>query len=386
MEIKSLVKTDFLSVDEEASLGELMGQLKQYEKRSALVFKKNKYLGMIEKKSLLKSRLNVTEEKLTNFLKKTPVVTEEMDVIDVAYMMFQSDLDYVPVERNKKVIGILHGIDLVNSALDLPEMKKVKVNDVKIINPSKVDPLDPVAEVLNIMYREHVDHVPVFEKGKLSGVISYKDLMRKYLNWTPRRDVSAKFNKMASSRSAQGETPHFASLPVSNFSTNDNLLTIQLGEGLKSGVSKMAENNVWDLLVLQEEKYQGLLTVKNILRYIGSLKIPQKFNIKFVGLHDVDMTEHEEESLLKIAESECFKLQRKFNQDFKVVINLKAYNKGGKQKKFSVHMKFEAPGKMLVSEEVDWDLETALHRAFNNAKSNLKDRHRDDSFWQKSHN
>jgi len=386
VEIKSLVKTDFLSVDEEASLGELMGQLKQYEKRSALVFKKNKYLGMIEKKSLLKSRLNVTEEKLTNFLKKTPVVTEEMDVIDVAYMMFQSDLDYVPVERNKKVIGILHGIDLVNSALDLPEMKKVKVNDVKIINPSKVDPLDPVAEVLNIMYREHVDHVPVFEKGKLSGVISYKDLMRKYLNWTPRRDVSAKFNKMASSRSAQGETPHFASLPVSNFSTNDNLLTIQLGEGLKSGVSKMAENNVWDLLVLQEEKYQGLLTVKNILRYIGSLKIPQKFNIKFVGLHDVDMTEHEEESLLKIAESECFKLQRKFNQDFKVVINLKAYNKGGKQKKFSVHMKFEAPGKMLVSEEVDWDLETALHRAFNNAKSNLKDRHRDDSFWQKSHN
>ena len=43
MEIKPLIKEDFVVLDEESTLSELIGKLKTFEKRTGLVFRKKKY-------------------------------------------------------------------------------------------------------------------------------------------------------------------------------------------------------------------------------------------------------------------------------------------------------------------------------------------------------
>lgn len=371
MEITPIITEDFVVLKEDSTFSELIAQLKQFEKRTALVFRNNKYLGLIEKKHLLRSRMDVTEAQLKGHIQGTPLLNENEDAISVAYIMFEGNLDFLPVEKEKKIIGVVRALDLVKLAVGLPEVKKLKVSDVRLQKPKGVKKDDPLVTAIELMHDERVDNVPVYDSGKVYGIISYKDVLRKYLNWSPKRDFSVKFNKIASSKGAEANMPKLASLPASSFSTNDNLLTTTKGTDLKAAVEIMVRNNVSDLLVMDKEKLEGLLTIKNMLRLIGSLKIPKNFNIQFIGLNQVDLEPHEKYNIQKISSNEAFKLQRQVHNDFKLILHFKEYEKDGRQHKYSVNLRIEYPGKIVTSTEDDWDVETALRKAFENAKNEL---------------
>ncbi|MBT6774689.1 CBS domain-containing protein [Candidatus Woesearchaeota archaeon] len=382
MEIKPIVTEDFVVLDDESMLSELIGKMKTFEKRVGLVFRKDKYLGLIEKKKLLKSRIDVTKTKIKNYVQNTPILNENADIIETAYLMYQSNIKHVPVEREKKIIGVVSSLDLVRLAIKLPEMKKVKVKDIKLSKTAKLNKTDPIATAMTIMHQERVDHLPVFDQGKVYGIISFKDILRRYLNWSPKRDVSAKFNQMANSGGALANMPKLDQLPVSDFSTNDNLFNVQSNESLVNATKVMVDNRLSDLLVMENNEFVGLLTVKNILRNVSSLKVPKNYNIKFVGLNDTKLNPYQKYTVKKIASNEAFKLQRKINNEMNLVIHLKDYDKGGKQK-FSIHLRIETPGQMISSEQHDWELETALRKVFNNAKNSVKKKFRGDSSWDK---
>jgi CBS domain-containing protein len=385
MEIKPLVSEDFIVIDEEATLSEMIGKMKAFEKRVGLVFRKDKYLGLIEKKKLLKSRIDVSKAKIKNFVQKTPIINENADIIETAYLMFQSDVKHIPIEKDKKIVGVVSALDLAKLALELPEMNKVKVSDIKLSKPAKINKNDPIATVMSVMHQERVDHLPVFDQGQVYGIISFKDLLRRYLNWSPKRDVSAKFNQMASSGGGLGDMPQLDQLPVEDFSTNDNLFTIQSSEPLSKATSIMVENKLSDLLVMEDEGFEGLLTVKNILRNVGSLKIPKNYNIKFVGLNKSKLEPYQKVNIKKIAANETFKLQRKIKNELNLTIHIKDYQKTGGRQKFSVHLRLVFPGQIITSSQEDWDIETAVRKTFNNAKNAVKKKFRGDSSWDKEY-
>ena len=65
-------------------------------------------------------------------------------------------------------------------------------------------------------------------------------------------------------------------------------------------------------------------------------------------------------------------MQRKIEGVFNIHVHLKQINKEGKQSQFDVKLKIDLPGKILTSEKLDWDLETALHKVFNIVESELQ--------------
>ncbi len=369
MEITPLISEDFLVLQDEATLSELIGKLKQYEKHSALVFRNGKYLGMVEKKKVMRSRVDATEIKIRPFVQKTPVISEHEDIISAAYLMYQSNLDFVPVQRDKTIVGVVRAVDVAKAAAELPETKGFKVEDCKLLKPSRLNKNAPLATAMEIMHDEHVDQVPVFEEGKIYGIISYKDVLRKYLNWSPKRDVSANFNRMTGSRAVEAEVFHLGLLPVSSFSTNDNLITIPAQGLMKDAVALMAKNNIMDVLVMARDEFKGLLTVKNILRMVGSLKIPQNYNIQFVDLNKIRLEPYQKANVQKICANEAFKLQRAIKDNFMLVLHFKEYQKDARQHKYSIHLRVEYPGKIITASGDDWDMETALHIAFEAAKT-----------------
>ncbi|MBT5343160.1 CBS domain-containing protein [Candidatus Woesearchaeota archaeon] len=383
MEIKPIITEDYVVLDDEATLSQMIGKMRTFEKRVGLVFRKDKYLGLIEKKKLLKSRIDVSKAKIKNFVQKSPIINENADIIETAYLMYQSDVKHVPVEKEKKIVGVVSSLDLVRLAIKLPEMDKVKVADIKLSKPAMINKGDPVATAMSVMHQERVDHLPVFEQGQVYGIISFKDILRRYLNWSPKRDVSAKFNQMASSGGSLADMPKLDQLPVSDFSTNDNLFTVQSNESLVNATKVMVENRLSDLLVMENDDFVGLLTVKNILRNVGSLKIPKNYNIKFVGLNKSRLEPYQKVNIKKIAANETFKLQRKIKNELDVTIHIKDYQKTGGRHKYSVHLRLEFPGQMITSEQDDWEIETAIRKTFNNAKNAVKKKFRGDSSWDK---
>ena len=112
MDIAPIIRTDFLRIDKKGSLSEMIGKLKQSNKRFGLVFDGKKYAGIVERKSLLKARLNAQETKIAKYLTKAPLLNEHANIIETAYLMYNSNLDFVPVERQGEIIGVIEAKDL----------------------------------------------------------------------------------------------------------------------------------------------------------------------------------------------------------------------------------------------------------------------------------
>ncbi len=384
MDITPLVKNNYVTVEEDATLSELIGMLKSMEKRYALVFRNKKYLGMLEKKSLLRSRLDTGKTKVAGHVLRTPVLSVENDILECAYFMFKSGLDALPVEKDKKIIGVLEGMEVAAAASE--HLKKLKVNDVKLVKPALLRKDDTVAAALEIMHDQHVDHVPLFDKKDLYGIISYRDLLRSYLNWTPKRDFSARFNKLASTKGAEPNMPDLAALPAGNFATRENLAVVQPDSSLREAINLMRSRNLPDLLVMKDAAFAGLLTVKNILRLVGSFNVPVTFAIKFVGLNETHLEPYQKLAVEKIAGSEAAKLQRQLrNEVFSITLHIKEYSGDGRKHKYSIHCRLEYPGQIMTVSQDDWDIETALHKTFENARNAVKKKFRGDVSWKRSY-
>lgn len=89
------------------------------------------------------------------------------------------------------------------------------------------------------------------------------------------------------------------------------------------------------------------------------------YDIKFVGLNSVVLTEHQQQAMNMVLEKEACKLQEKIQEPFLLIVHLKEIGKDSKKKEYSVTVKLEYPGTMLSTTHEDWDLETAIHRCFN---------------------
>jgi len=387
MEITPLIKTSFVTVDENSPVSEMLGKLKLAEERTALVYKNGKYIGLLEKKRLLKSGLESAETKLRGLTMKTPLLSEHADVIETASLLYQSNLDLVPIQRQESIIGVLHALDVAHLGVHLPEAKPWKVDEVKLVQVEKLDKNEPVAAALALMHDLHLDHLPIVEKGKLYGILSYRDLLRNFLTWSPQREVSMKFTKAMRSKSSSPDSPHLVSLPVSNFCTKESLIIIKANDTLKNAVDSMCVKNVTCLPVMQGDKILGVLTVKNILRLIASLKTPLKYNIQFVGLHDLKLEDYQKEDLQKVSSNEAFKLQRLIHNDFQLIMHVKAYHKAGiakkemrrtqkagEQQKYAVNLRLEFPGKIVAASADDWDIITAVRETFLNMQNEVKKR------------
>jgi acetoin utilization protein AcuB len=372
LEIRPIIQQDFLEFQDDITLSGMIGKLKQFEKRSGLVFRNKKYLGLVGKKKLLRSNIDSTEMKIDKLVEKTPILNENADVIETAYLMFQSNTDFLPVEKDKKIIGVLTGVDLAALACTIPELSGLKVSDTKLEKPSSVHRDECISSAISIMYQEQLDNVPVFDEGKLYGILSYRDLLRKYLNWSPKRDVSGKFNSVVKTKIARVDNFAFGDLSVESFSTNDNLIKVQKNDKLNQAVELMKEKRISDVLVMQGDEYVGVLTVKNVLRQISNLKVPQKFNISFVGLNEVGLGEDEIDLLKEIVSNEASKLQRNIKNEFHLTVHLKVYEKDGNKQKYSINMRIEGIGKILSVTQDDWDWIVALRKTFENARNNLK--------------
>ncbi|MBI4980633.1 CBS domain-containing protein [Candidatus Woesearchaeota archaeon] len=365
MNIKPIVKNDFAVLDEDATLAEIINLLQNFEKRVGLVFRKNKYLGTVEKNALLKSRVDMGEIKVRYYLYPTPILTEETDLIEAANLMHTANVDYLPVEKDKKIIGVISALNLARLASTLPEMKKVKIKDIKLSNPTTVDREEQLFKAITIMHDENVDHVPITDDGKIHGVLSFRDVIRKFLNWAPQKDTSGRFNAAAvRAKGSEGVLPSLASLPVSSCSTNDNLVTISPEDSLDKALSLMAERRVHDLLVMAQEEYKGMLTARSVLKELGRKNLTKDYTLQFVGIKEAKLKPFQKVVLQNLADSVASKIQRKLGLEFLMAIHVKEYGKKEKgREKFSISVRVEWPKHICIASNDDWDLETAVRVA-----------------------
>ena len=365
MEINSIVKRDFVIVDADAVLSEVIGKLVNLGHRSAVVLRKDKYIGVLDKKKLFRTGIDPSSTKVDNFVSKVQLLSLETDVLIATKQLFESNCDILPVGDGKKVIGVVDGLGVAQLALQLKQASQVGFKSIKLMKSNKVNKEDHISVAIEMMYENGVDNLPVFDKKSIFGVLSIHDLMKKYMLGSPKREVSEKFTKMMNAGAVTPNRMSFASLPVQDFSTNENYVSVLQKISLKDALNVMQTKNVTSLVVMEGDEFKGLFSLRELLRKFSELGVVERYNVQYMGLNEVQLTENQIKMMERAVEHEAEKLQHKIEGNFQIILHLKEIGKDAKKKEYAVTVKVEYPGKMLSSTNEDWDLETAVRKGFN---------------------
>ena len=163
--------------------------------------------------------------------------------IRLSIPLISAAMDRVTEGRMAVWMARMGGIGVIHRNMT-PERQAEEVDKVKrsesgmISKPITVRPGATVGEVRDITEKYHISGVPVTDdSGRLVGIITNRD-MRFQLDWSEK---------------------------VDDVMTKTNLVTVPVGTDLETAKSKLHENRIEKLLVVDDDfKLRGLITIKDI--------------------------------------------------------------------------------------------------------------------------
>lgn len=131
----------------------------------------------------LKISNNITGEimKVKDIMSKNLIIcSHDINVVNISNIMKKYNIGFIPIEKNKKIIGIVTDrdivINMITNKIDYKNKIESYIND-KVIN---IDENENITNCLNIMKENKVKRLIVTGNKKIVGVISISDIINNY--------------------------------------------------------------------------------------------------------------------------------------------------------------------------------------------------------------
>ncbi|HVK56573.1 MAG TPA: CBS domain-containing protein [Burkholderiales bacterium] len=106
-------------------------------------------------------------------------VAPDTSVAEAAAFMIEKDISSVLVLRGGAMAGLVTLRELLRGLHRLGgNVVNVPVSEIMVASPVTGEPEDSVDRMRQLMTENHITHLPVLEKGKLIGILSFQDVAR----------------------------------------------------------------------------------------------------------------------------------------------------------------------------------------------------------------
>ena len=106
-------------------------------------------------------------------------VASDTSVADAVAFMINKDISSVIVLRGSAMAGLVTLREILRGLHRLGDkLPGVPVSEIMLAGPVTGDPDDSVDQMRQIMTEHHITHLPVLEKGRLTGILSFHDVAR----------------------------------------------------------------------------------------------------------------------------------------------------------------------------------------------------------------
>lgn len=102
------------------------------------------------------------------------VVDKEIDIFDIAKIMKENDIGFIPISDKQKIIGVITDRDIVVKVLANQDTKIYNYISKNIVTCNIEDDIDTI---LNTMAENKVKRLLVADDKRLTGIISLSDIL-----------------------------------------------------------------------------------------------------------------------------------------------------------------------------------------------------------------
>ena len=200
--------------------------------------------------------------KVKTLAKRAPRISPETSIYEAARLMFEAEVKHLPVFEDGKLIGIVTDEALLLAAVNT-EFSSTPVKELMSSDVISVSEDDTLAAVLNT-FREHgISRAPVVRDGKLVGIVTMHDCI---MTIVPKKRLT---------RGAISEKKPRLGIPVKNIMT-ENVITISEDDDVRKAVKIMVDNGISGLVVTRDGEIRGIVTKTDVLEAISKLGVEER--------------------------------------------------------------------------------------------------------------
>lgn len=247
---------------------------------------KNKYVGIITRRWVIRSRLDHATTKVKTLMRPAPITSPEFSLSKAAKLMIESGIRQLPVFDKKKFLGFITDEEIIQKTID-QEWGESLVGMIMTRKPHTIDSARSIGTVLNLIREFGVSHIPVTIKGKLEGIISIQDIIE-FVYQPKIRQTKGEY---------VGEKIPLINIPAKGVMKKP-VIAISPKKSLREAIKKMQNHNISCLVVIQDERIVGIVTKLDFLEPISQMEKKKKdFEIQF-GIKDITMSPYQKGFLL----------------------------------------------------------------------------------------
>lgn len=260
MPVSEIIKKAIVKVDIEDPISRVLGKFAKKNDAAVLVYQKNQYVGIVDKRKFIRLRNDITKMKVRRVTTKVPKLNLGTNFKEAARLLLTADTHFLPVVKHNLVQGVVHIHDVL-AKLKIPH---VKVSEI-IKKPIILNEKDPISKALNILKQKHISRIPVVDNaGKLVGILTETDLLAHYFSFPAWKPGGAGKPGMKSHPAKERNT---TKLPVKNEITTP-VFTVTEDNTIKQATEIMANEKIASVIVVDGEIPVGLVTIKDIFRIV----------------------------------------------------------------------------------------------------------------------
>jgi CBS domain-containing protein len=266
----------------------------------AVLDEKGKYVGMITRRAILRSRLDFTMAKVRPLMQAAPQVSPDMPLGELAKLMIGSGMRQLPLFDKGKLLGFVTDEDVIHAAVG-DEWGRGTVEKVMTRAPHIIEAGRSVGAVFGFMRDYGISHVPVMEGGRLVGMVSIEDILEN-IYWPQRRQTKGDI---------VGEKIETLGIAVKGIMASP-VITVDNKTSLRNAEKQMHDHDVSCLCVVVGDRLVGILTKLDFLEPISQVAVQsRKLTIQF-GVKDIEIDESQEGFMMNEFDSFSHKYQEAF--------------------------------------------------------------------------
>lgn len=263
--VKAIIKlSGFKKASPETRITAILSQLKSTHD-AIFVFKKKKFLGVINLYHSLLGKKTNSQEKAESCLYHPPVLLLTDSLIKVAQLMVESRLYRLPVLKGDNFLGVVFAEDILNWAKSKGFLNGSIKENLKLRKPFFIDGKSSINQAIHLMIDNRTNRLLVTDKQeRILGLLSLYDLRRFFTK--PSERISFLMRAPIKKEFVNQQISGLYHYPV---------IFLLGSDSVSKGVETIIKNKIGSLVIfpdLKKKKVSGLITLRDLLQFIAELK------------------------------------------------------------------------------------------------------------------
>jgi CBS domain-containing protein len=264
---QDILKTDVVKRDANDNFSQVINLFNDTD--AIIITDHDKYHGMLLKRTLMGPTVTLNT-KLHTMLSHTPKLTLTTPVEEIARVMVENNVYYLPVLDNETLLGIVTADDVVKKLTE-QNIGTQPIKTIMCTKPLSVSPHETIGKVLHLFREENISYLAVVDHNNVVGAITINTIINTVLHSPGNVEASDSF---------ESERRQKLDLPAKTIMQEQPLL-LSPETSIRDVHSKMHKSELPGILIGKENHLHGIVTHKEFLAPYAGFEKEETIAIQF---------------------------------------------------------------------------------------------------------